>query len=127
MLDDESRQVDTAVQTRTIARILLRVGELPFLYGTRDQLTGLLPSLAQWRQHHFRPNEPLPKDVTAQTAKAPSLYIQDYNTFESEATAEYADPDFPVPLPTESLREMLQSLTATLSEVCASSVSVHCN
>ncbi|KAK2463729.1 hypothetical protein APHAL10511_004222 [Amanita phalloides] len=50
--DDKNRQVDTAIQTRTIARILLRV--------------------AQWRQQHFRPNKPLPKDVTAQTAKAPS-------------------------------------------------------
>ena len=72
-LDDKSRQVDVAIQTRTIARILIRVGELlPFLYGTREGLTGLSPSLAQWRQQHFRPNKPLPKDVTAQTAKAPT-------------------------------------------------------
>lgn len=50
-LDDKDGRVDTAIQTRTIARILLRV--------------------AQWRQQHFRPAKPLPKDVTAQTAKAP--------------------------------------------------------
>jgi hypothetical protein len=30
MLDDKNRQADTAIQTRIIAKILLRVGELPF-------------------------------------------------------------------------------------------------
>ncbi|KIL57234.1 hypothetical protein M378DRAFT_88160 [Amanita muscaria Koide BX008] len=40
-------QVDVAIQTRTIARILIRV--------------------AQWRQQHFRPNKPLPKDVTGKS------------------------------------------------------------
>ncbi|KAF8625005.1 hypothetical protein AX15_005599 [Amanita polypyramis BW_CC] len=50
--NEQNRQVDTAIQTRTIARILLRV--------------------AQWRQQHFRPSKPLPKDVTAKTAKVPS-------------------------------------------------------
>ena len=45
MLDDKSRQVDVAIQTRTIARILIRVGELlPFLYGTRDGLTVAITS-----------------------------------------------------------------------------------
>ena len=43
-----------------------------------------------------------------------------------ECLHEYTDPDFPVPLPTESLQKMLQSLTATLSEVCTPSVLVHC-
>ena len=80
-----------------------------------------LHQLAQWRQQLFRPNKPLPKDVTGKTAKAPALCVQDYNTFELEATAEYTDPEFPVPL-TELLQEILQSLTATLSEVCTSSV-----
>jgi hypothetical protein len=50
-LDDKDGRVDTAIQARTIARTLLRV--------------------AQWRQQHFHPTKPLPKDVTAQTAKAP--------------------------------------------------------
>ncbi|KAF8329904.1 hypothetical protein F5887DRAFT_896488 [Amanita rubescens] len=49
--DDKEGRVDVAIQTRTIARILLRV--------------------AQWRQQHFRPNKPLPKDITAKTATAP--------------------------------------------------------
>ena len=89
-----------------------------------DRLTGLSLSLAQWRQKYFRPNEPLPKDVIAQTAKAPAVFIQDYNKLESEATAEYLDPDFPVPLSTESLHEILQSLTATLSEVRFQRISV---
>ena len=44
-----------------------------------------------------------------------------------ECLHEYTDPEsFPVPLPTESLQKMLQSLTATLSEVCTPSVLVHC-
>ena len=34
--DDNNREVDTAIQTRTIARILLRVGELTFFHGMRD-------------------------------------------------------------------------------------------
>ena len=74
------------------------------------------PQLAQWRQQHFHPDKPLPKDVTA-----------DYNTFEAEATTEYTEPGFPVPLSSESLQEILQSLTATLSEVCTFNVLVHCN
>ncbi|KAF8351022.1 hypothetical protein F5887DRAFT_912925 [Amanita rubescens] len=48
--DDKDGRVDTAIQTRTIARILLRV--------------------AQWCQQHFRPTKPLPKDVTAQSSAA---------------------------------------------------------
>ncbi|CAA7259460.1 unnamed protein product [Cyclocybe aegerita] len=41
--NSDSQQDDNGIQTRVVARILLRV--------------------AQWRQTYFRPNKPLPKDV----------------------------------------------------------------
>ncbi|KAF8633517.1 hypothetical protein AX17_004430 [Amanita inopinata Kibby_2008] len=44
-------QIDMGIQTRTIARVLIRV--------------------VQWRQQHYRPNKPLPLDATPKYAKAP--------------------------------------------------------
>lgn len=50
------------IQTRLVARILIRVGE----HKSTKILTKILNTLeAIWRQAFFRPNKPLPKDVVS--------------------------------------------------------------
>lgn len=53
---------DHGIQTRVVARILLRVGKLSHLHVQQIVYLNVHP-LAYWRQSFFRPDKPLPKDV----------------------------------------------------------------
>jgi hypothetical protein len=50
------------VHTRIVSRILMRLGNSQNIRTPEDLNHNLF--LAQWRQHYFRPDRPLPKDAS---------------------------------------------------------------